>query len=82
MNDNRSVIEGGFWSVLATTPSAGGPITIFNNSGASFSGQGFAAPNVWQASKFCLGPQTYALDSVDLVLGSRDLGNPPRWSGS
>ena len=77
MNDSRYVMEGGFWSVLAPNSPPARPITIFDNSGGSFSGQGFAAPNVWQAAKFCLGAQAYKLDSVALVLGSRDLGNPP-----
>ena len=77
MNDSRYVVEGGFWNVLAPNSPAAESITIFDNSSGSFSGQGSADPNVWQASKFCVGPQAFTLDSVALFLASRDLGNPP-----
>lgn len=77
MNDNRYVMEGGFWSALAPNSPPDQPITIFDNSGGSFSGQGYADPNVWQAGKFCLESQAYTLDSVAIFLASRDLGTPP-----
>ena len=50
--------------------------TIFDNTGGGFNGQESATPTTWLANKFCLGPQSYTLDSVALSLFSRDPGTP------
>jgi len=64
MSDSRFVIEGGFWSLPATDPSTVEPITIFDNTHGTFNGASFVTTTTWLASKFCLGPQPYQLDSV------------------
>lgn len=64
MSDSLFVIEGGFWSLPATDPSVVAPTTIFDNTKGTFNGAFFVTTTTWLASKFCLGPQPYRLDSV------------------
>lgn len=56
-------LKGGFWSSL-DVPAPRVPITIFDNTRGTFNGASFVTTTTWLASKFCLGPQPYQLDSV------------------
>ncbi len=64
MSDSRYTIEGGFWSFPDANSPAVAPITIFDNTRGIFNGTSFVTTTTWLASKFCLGPQAYQLDSV------------------
>jgi hypothetical protein len=61
-------VEAGFW----TAPPANAPATIFDNTTGSDNGGFGVTATTWLASRFCLGSQSYQLDSVSLLLNSQD----------
>lgn len=68
MSDDRYALAGGFWSLLAAEPPPVEAVTIFDNTRGIDNGASFVTTTTWLASKFCLGPQLYQLDSVVLPL--------------
>ena len=64
LSDSRYTLEGGFWSFPAANPAVVAPATIFDNTKGTFNGESPVTTTTWLASKFCLGPQPYQLDSV------------------
>ncbi len=65
-------LKGGFWSAF-DVPTPRMPITIFDNIAGIFNGNVGATTNTWLAGKFCLGPQSYQLESVALPVNIFDL---------
>jgi hypothetical protein len=61
-------VEAGFWTI----PLANEPATIFDNTTGSANGGSGVTATTWLASRFCLGSQSYQLDSVSLLLNSQD----------
>ncbi len=61
-------VEAGFWTI----PPANAPATIFDNTTGSANGGSGVTATTWLASRFCLGSQSYRLDSVSLLLNSQD----------
>ena len=51
------------------------PITIFDNTPGGESGGLGATTNIWLAGKFCLGPESFRLDSLSLLLSSGNFGS-------
>ena len=52
--------------------------TIFDNTGGLSNGYEGATTNNWLAERFCLGSQSYSLDSLSLLLVSGDNNGEPR----
>lgn len=75
MSGGGYTLDGGFWSMDATVTPAE---TIFDNTSGSDNGYETATTTTWLANKFCLGPKTYQLDSVTLLLVSGDNNGEPR----
>lgn len=69
MTGGGYALDGGFWSTGAEVAS---PVTIFDNTSGSVNGGVGVTADTWLASKFCLGPQSYVLESVSLLLNSQD----------
>lgn len=72
-------LKGEFLSLMptATVAPPAVPITIFDNTPGEESGGFGATTNIWLAGKFCLGSQSYRLDSLSLLLSSGNfVGNP------
>ena len=66
-------VEGVFESLLSVVPPLPPePITIFDNTTGSDNGGSGVTATAWLASRFCLGPQSYHLASVSLLLNSQD----------
>jgi hypothetical protein len=61
-------MDAGFWII----PPAGQPTILFDNIGGSANGGSGVTATAWLASRFCLGSQSYQLDSVSLFLNSQD----------
>ena len=61
-------VEAGFWTI----PPADAPATIFDNTTGIANGGAGVTATTWLASRFCLGSQSYQLDSVSLLLNSQD----------
>ncbi len=62
-------LGGGFWR---PGDAVAIPVTIFDNTSGSVNGGVGVTADTWLASKFCLGPQSYQLDSISLLLNSQD----------
>lgn len=73
VGDSRYTIEGGFWSFPVANSPAVTATTIFDNTNGIFNGNFAATTTTWLAGKFCLGPQSYQLESVALPLNIFDL---------
>jgi hypothetical protein len=66
-------VEGAFESLVSVVPPLPPePITIFDNTTGSDNGGSGVTATAWLASRFCLGPQSYHLASVSLLLNSQD----------
>lgn len=76
MSGGTFSVTGEFVSLITAIPPLAPATTIFDNIGGSSNGQEFATPTTWLANRFCLGPQSYTLDSVALSLFSRDPSTP------
>ena len=70
------VFQGRLGTIEGAAPPVATTTTIFDSSGGGNYGFEYATAKNWLANKFCLGPQSYTLDSVALSLTSRDLNNP------
>ncbi len=74
-------VTGEFVSLLVAVPTddplTGEVITIFDNIGGEENGVIGPSDTRWLAGKFCLGAQPYDLDSVSLLLDSRDSNGQP-----
>ncbi|MBK8001043.1 MAG: hypothetical protein IPK15_20620 [Verrucomicrobia bacterium] len=70
MTNGGFSLTGGFWSITVVPPPAA-PITIFDNLTGSDNGIYGLHATTSLASKFCLGAQSYQLDSVTLLLNSQ-----------
>lgn len=78
MSGDGFTLEGGF-SDLPEGSLAPEPIAIFDNSTGSENGVNTGDPSVLLAGRFCLGSQSFALDSVTLFLHppGNDVGQRP-----
>ena len=73
MSGGDYAIAGGFSAFLE----AAGITTIFDNIGGSDNGGFGATSNTWIAGKFCLGAQSYQLDSLTLLLSNGRFDGQP-----
>ncbi|MFN0130173.1 MAG: choice-of-anchor R domain-containing protein [Verrucomicrobiales bacterium] len=76
MSDGTFAINGDFVSPGLTTPVLE-VSTIFDNTGGEENGVMGVTDTAWLAGKCCLGAQAYTLDSVSLLLDSRDSNGLP-----
>ncbi len=81
MTGGGYAVSGELQSIIAapaTDDNANPSTTIFDNTGGSSNGYESATPNNWLAEKFCVGTQSYSLDSLTLLLVSGDNNGEPR----
>lgn len=73
MTDGVFSVEGAFESLVSIVPPLPPePITIFDNTTGSDNGGSGVTATAWLASRFCLGSQSYQLNSLSLLLNSQD----------
>ncbi|MBE0544786.1 MAG: hypothetical protein IH623_25900 [Verrucomicrobia bacterium] len=77
MTGGNFSLTGEFLSLIAAIAPVDESTTIFDNRSGSSSGVSIGNPSTMLANKFCLGPQSYSLDSVTLFLNTREPNNPP-----
>ncbi|MBI3417652.1 MAG: hypothetical protein HY043_20360 [Verrucomicrobia bacterium] len=77
MSGGGYAVSGEFQSLIGGVPPTVAAPAIFDNTGGTENGYEEATANTWLANKFCLGPQTYQLDSVSLLLNSQDFSGAP-----